>query len=52
MWCLDLVIPLKCTTGTPIETIWSDGIFKIGRNKIVRTYKSHRYQPCGGKQSR
>ena len=23
----------------PIETIWSDGIFKIGRNKFARTYK-------------
>lgn len=33
------VIPRSVQQVIPIETIWSDGIFKIGRNKFARTYK-------------
>ena len=33
------VIPRRVQQVIPIETIWSDGIFKIGRNKFARTYK-------------
>lgn len=32
------VIPRSVQQVIPIETIWSDGIFKIGRNKFARTY--------------
>ena len=33
------VIPRSVQQVIPIETIWSDGIFKIGKNKFARTYK-------------
>ena len=33
------VIPRSVQQVIPIETIWSEGIFKIGRNKFARTYK-------------
>ena len=33
------VIPRSVQQVIPIETIWSDGIFKIGRNKFAKTYK-------------
>ena len=33
------IIPRSVQQVIPIETIWSDGIFKIGRNKFARTYK-------------
>ena len=33
------VIPKSVQQVIPIETIWSDGIFKIGKNKFARTYK-------------
>lgn len=33
------VIPRSVQQVIPIEIIWSDGIFKIGRNKFARTYK-------------
>ena len=33
------VIPRSVQQVIPIETIWSDGIFKIGRNKFALTYK-------------
>ena len=31
------VIPRSVQQVIPIETIWSDGIFKIGRNKFARS---------------
>ena len=37
------VIPRSVQQVIPIETIWSEGIFKIGRNKFARTYKSVSY---------
>ena len=33
------VIPRSVQQVIPIETIWSDGLFKIGRNKFARTNK-------------
>ena len=33
------VIPRSVQQVIPIETIWADGIFKIGRNKFAKTYK-------------
>ena len=33
------IIPRSVQQVIPIETIWSDGIFKIGRNKFACTYK-------------
>lgn len=33
------VVPKSVQHVIPIETIWEDGIFKIGRNKYAKTYK-------------
>ena len=33
------VIPRSVQQVIPIETNWSEGIFKIGRNKFASTYK-------------
>ena len=38
------IIPRSVQQVIPIETIWSDGIFKIGRNKFARTWY---LQPSG-----
>ena len=32
-------IPKSVQQAIPLQTIWKDGIFKIGRNKYSRTYK-------------
>lgn len=33
------VIPKGIQQAIPIQAIWPDGIFQIGRNKFARTYK-------------
>ena len=33
------VIPKSVQQAIPIQTIWKDGIFKVGRNKFSRTFK-------------
>ena len=33
------VIPRSVQQAIPIQAVWADGIFKIGRNKFARTYK-------------
>lgn len=33
------VIPKSVQQAIPIQAVWADGIFKIGRNKFARTYK-------------
>lgn len=33
------VIPRSVQQAIPIQAIWGDGIFKVGRNKFARTYK-------------
>jgi len=35
------VIPKSVQQAIPIQTIWRDGIFKVGRNKFSRTFKFH-----------
>ncbi len=32
-------VPKSAQQALPIQTVWEDGIFKIGRNKYARTYK-------------
>ena len=34
-----LVIPKSVQQVIPIQTIWSDGIFKVGKNKFSKTFK-------------
>ena len=33
------IIPKSVQQAIPIQTIWKDGIFKVGRNKFSRTFK-------------
>ncbi len=33
------VIPSSVQHAIPVQTIWQDGIFQIGRNKFSKTYK-------------
>lgn len=33
------VIPRSVQQAIPIQAVWEDGIFKIGRNKFARTYR-------------
>ena len=33
------VIPKGMQQAIPIQAVWADGIFQIGRNKFARTYK-------------
>ncbi len=32
-------IPKGVQQAIPIQAVWADGIFQIGRNKFARTYK-------------
>lgn len=33
------VVPKSVQQAIPIQTIWNDGVFKIGKNKFSKTYK-------------
>ncbi len=33
------IVPKSVQQGIPIQTVWGDGIFRIGKNKYSRTYK-------------
>ena len=33
------IVPKSVQQGIPIQAVWGDGIFRIGKNKYSRTYK-------------
>ena len=33
------VVPKSVQQAIPIQTVWNDGIFKVGRNKFSRSYR-------------
>ena len=33
------VVPKSVQQAIPIQTVWANGIFKVGKNKFARTYK-------------